>query len=182
MAGASYERCPNAADARGDYLEKLFMKVPAPVLVLLLASLAPTALAATVACPELSNAVQAGTCPSEEDLLFTFNGYCSDNARIYGKGAEVCTNYMNYRKLKNIVLWETPDGNFQAYVSCDLPGDSFKARPPAAIAVSKQGKMTRLACSYGEGVTFTYRTRAGCRIENMEACKTDPAACKAVCE
>jgi hypothetical protein len=161
-----------------------FMKVPALVFALLLTSAAPTALAtpAPVSCPELSNAVQAGTCPSEEDLLFTFNGYCSDNARIYGKGAEVCTNYANYRKLKNIVLWETPDGNFQAYVSCDLPGESFKARKPSAVAVSKQGKMTRLACSYGEGVTFTYRTRAECRVENAEACKTDPAACKASCE
>lgn len=158
------------------------MNTPALVLALLLSTAAPAALAATVDCPDLSNAVQAGSCPTEEDLLFTFNGYCSDNARIYGKGAEVCTSYASYRKLKNIVLWETPDGNFQAYVSCDQPGDSFKARKPSSIAVSKQGKMTRLACGYGEGVTFTYRTRAECRIESLEACKTDPAACKASCE
>lgn len=161
------------------------MKAPVSALVLamLLSTTATTSLAATsVACPELTPAVQAGTCPTEEELLFTFNGYCSDNARIYGKGAEVCTSYASYRKLKNIVLWEIPATDFQAYVSCDLPGENFKGRKASAIAVSKQGKMTRLACSYGEGVTFTYRTHAECRVENAEACKTDPAACKASCD
>jgi hypothetical protein len=162
---------------------KLPASIPAVALALLLNAAAPTALAATtVTCPDLAKAVQAGTCPTEEDLLFTFNGYCSDNARIYGKGAEVCTSYASYRKLKNIVLWESPDTDFQAYVSCDLPGENFKGRQPSAIAVAKQGKMTRLACSYGEGVTFTYRTRAECRVENAEACKTHPTACKASCE
>ncbi|MBK8525089.1 MAG: hypothetical protein IPL58_14130 [Betaproteobacteria bacterium] len=162
---------------------KVPASVPAFVLALLLSSAASAApAAAMVSCPDLAKVVQAGTCPTEEELLFTFNGYCSDNARIYGKGAEVCTNYASYRKLKNIVLWEKPGTDFQAYVSCDLPGESFKGRKPSAITVSKQGKMTRLACSYGEGVTFTYRTHRECRVENAEACKTHPAACKASCE
>jgi len=175
----------SAVDAQGDTMERLFMKAPvsALVLALLLSTATTTSLAATsVSCPELAKAVQAGSCPTEEELLFTFNGYCSDNARIYGKGAEVCTSYASYRKLKNIVLWEMPGTDFQAYISCDLPGERFKERKPSAIAVSKQGKMTRLACSYDEGVTFTYRTHAECRIENAEACKTDAAACKASCE
>jgi hypothetical protein len=166
-------------------MESLFMKIPASALVLaMLFGANPTSsvAATTLTCPELTRAVEAGTCPTEEELAFTFNGYCSDNARIYGKGAEVCTSYASYRQLKNIVLWEIPGTDFQAYVSCDLPGKDFKERKATAINVSKQGKMTRLACSYGEGVTFTLRSHAECRVANSDACKTDPAACKASCD
>jgi hypothetical protein len=158
------------------------MKLRLLALTLLLSSATPAVLAADVSCPELRTVIQAGACPTEEDLLFTFNGYCSADSRAYGKGAEVCTDYQLYRKLKNIVLWESRDGAFQAYISCDLPGESFKARSPSGIAVSKQGKMTNLSCNYGEGVAFTLRTREECRVENAEACKTDAAACKASCQ
>lgn len=158
------------------------MKARSFLVALLLGSMAPAAFAGSVGCPDLSKVAQAGSCPTEEDLLFTFNGYCSDNARIYGKGAEVCTDYRLYREKKNIVLWESADGDFQAYVSCDLPVPTLRTLKPSAIAISKQGKMTRLACSYPEGVTFTYRTRAECRIDNAERCKTDASACKALCE
>lgn len=150
---------------------------------LLLALTTPTVLAATsVSCPTLISAQKVGDCPTEEDLLYTFNGYCSDNARVYGKGAEVCTDYKLYRKLKNIVLWEVPNTGFEAYASCDIEAARLKTLKPVAISASKQGKMTRLACSYGEDVTFTFRTREECRIENADACKTDPSACKASCE
>jgi len=164
------------------YLESLFMKIRSFALTLLLSSAIPAALAADISCPDLRTVIQAGACPTEEDLRFTFNGYCSADSRAYGTGAEVCTDYQLYRKLKNIVLWESGDGAFQAYISCDLPGDSFKTRTPSGIAVSKQGKMSRLTCSYGEGVAFTLRTRDECRVENAEACKTDAAACKASCQ
>jgi hypothetical protein len=157
------------------------MKIRSFAFAALLASLTP-AFASTVGCPDLAAAKMTGSCPSEDELLFTFNGYCSDNARIYGKGAEVCTSYQKYRQLKNIVLWESGDGAFQAYVSCDLPADAVKAKKASAVAVSKDGKMTRLACGYGDGVTFTYRTHEQCRVDGAAACKADAAACQASCE
>ena len=158
------------------------MKIRMLAAAFLLATAPVAVLAANVSCPILTAAQQAGTCPTEEDLLFTFNGYCSDNARIYGKGAEVCTDYQLYRKMKNIVLWEVPKTGFEGYVSCDIPAGKLKTLKPVTISASKQGKMSRLACGYEEGVTFTYRTREECRIDSAEACKTDPAACKANCE
>lgn len=142
---------------------------------------AATAFAAPVSCPDPGSAVRAGTCPSEEELQFTFNGYCSDNARIYGKGAEVCASYQAYRALKNVVLWESGDGTFQAYVSCDLPEARLRALRPTGISANREKGIDRLSCSYGEGVVFTRRNHETCRIESAAACTRLPSACKAEC-
>ena len=95
------------------------MKFSLAAFVMLCGSVIPLARADAISCPDLSAAVQVAACPTEEDLRFTFNGYCSDNARIYSKDADVCTDFQLYRKLKNVALWESGDGEFQAYVSCD---------------------------------------------------------------
>lgn len=157
------------------------MMLRTAVLALALGTAAPASLAASVGCPDPSQAVRAGICPTEEELLFTFNGYCSDNARIYGKGAEVCTSYQAYRRMKNIVLWESRDGEFQAYVSCDLPEERLKAMQPKGISTSKDKGINRLTCTYDDGVVFTRRTHDACRIESAEACKHMPSACRADC-
>lgn len=157
------------------------MNHPLIALVLTLGAALP-ALAESLACPDPAAAVQVATCPSEEELKYTFIGYCSDNARMYGKDTDTCASYQNYRKLKNVALWESKDGAFQAYVSCDLPAGTLKNLKPASIAVTKQGKLTRLACSYPEGVTFTYRTKAQCKVQGDGNCAANPAACKASCD
>ncbi|MDK9724211.1 MAG: hypothetical protein OEL88_04925 [Sterolibacteriaceae bacterium MAG5] len=137
------------------------------------------AAAETLACPSLATAVQVGTCPTEEELRYTFTGYCSDNARMYGKGDDTCASYQNYRKLKNIVLWESADGEFHAYLSCDLPAAAVKEARATGVAVNKQGTMTRVLCSYGEGIAFAHRTRAACKVE---APSCADGACKVNCE
>jgi hypothetical protein len=153
-----------------------------PVL-LLLPVFATAAHAETVACPDLAQAALVGTCPSEEELQFTFNGYCSDNARIYNwQEEQVCTDYPLYRRLKNVVLWEAGKGDFQGYLSCDLTQQRIKAAKPARISVETKGKLTRVVCSYGEGITFAYRTKARCKVEGSGDCAADPAACKATCD
>ena len=157
------------------------MKHPLMALVLTLGATLP-ALADTLACPDPAAAVQVATCPSEAELKYTFTGYCADNARMYDRDKDTCASYENYRKMKNIALWESADGAFQAYVSCDLPAGALKKLKPAAIAVTKQGKLTRLACSYPDGVTFTYRTKAQCKVQGDGNCTADPAACKASCD
>ncbi len=138
------------------------------------------AAAKDVACPDLASAVQVASCPSEEELRYTFMGYCSDNARMYSKD-DNCASYETYRKLKNIALWESADGEFQAYVSCDLSPAITKAAQPQKISVGKAGKLTRLACDYGEGIVFTYRTRAQCTVSGDGACAPG-APCKARCD
>lgn len=68
---------------------------------------------------------------------------------------------------------ESANGAFQAYISCDLPAGALKNLKPAAIAVTKQGKLTRLACIYPEGILFTHRTKAQCKVQGDG--RADPA-------
>lgn len=139
-------------------------------------------MAATVSCPDLATATQVAACPAEEELRYTYTGYCSDNTRSYKGENDVCTDYQLYRKLKNVALWESADGAFNAYVSCDMAPASVKAAQPTSVKVSKQGKITLLVCGYRDGLSFTHRTRAECKLESAAACATNPAACKASCD
>jgi hypothetical protein len=139
------------------------------------------AFADTLACPDLSLAVQVATCPTENELQFTYTGYCGNDARLYARD-ENCADFQSYRRLKNIALWESADGAFQAYISCDLPAGALKNLKPVSIAVSKQGKLTRLACSYPEGILFTHRTKAHCTVQGDGNCAASPAACEANCD
>lgn len=140
------------------------------------------AVADTLACPDLSAAVQIATCPSEDELRYTFTGYCSDNARMYGKDTETCTSYENYRRLKNVALWESADGAFQAYLSCDLPAGALKQLKPTTIRSMKKGKLTQLICDYPQDITFTHRTKANCTVQGDGNCAANSAACKASCD
>lgn len=153
-----------------------------PLAVLCLLGTPLPAMAATVPCPDLARAVQVGACPAEEELKYTFNGYCGDDAKAYRGETDVCTDYRRYRALKNVALWESGDGVFNAYVSCDLPVEKLKAARVSAIRVGKQGNLTQLVCSYRDGINFTWRSRAECKLEAGADCAANPSACKANCE
>ena len=140
----------------------------------------PLASAAEISCPDLGKAVQVAPCPSEEELRYTFNGFCSDNSRLYAKDMDTCVSYQNYRQVKNIALWEAAGGEFQAYLSCDLAPAAIQAAKARGIAVSKVAKLTRVACDYGDGIVFVHRTHAACKVEGDGACAG--AACKADCK
>jgi hypothetical protein len=146
----------------------------------LLLAISIPASAETLSCPDLSAAMQVNACPSEEELQFTFKGYCGDNARMYDKGEQVCTDYALYRLLKNVSLWETKDGRFDGYVSCETGPVPLAQARAVKLAVSQQGSVTRVACSYDVGVTFTHRTKAKCTA--VAGCSSAPGSCKAECE
>ncbi|MCB1960119.1 MAG: hypothetical protein KDE68_06285 [Rhodocyclaceae bacterium] len=133
-------------------------------------------------CPDLSAVVQVGACPSEEELKYTFGGYCGDNKRMYETGDTACESYANYHKLKNVALWESADGRFDGYVSCDLPEASLRAAELKSMQLGSKRGLVRLACTYGEGVVFAHRTRATCEIESPAACAADASACVARCQ
>jgi hypothetical protein len=156
------------------------LKNPALSFLVLLTVAALPAMAATVTCPDLGKALQIASCPAEEELKHTYTGFCSDDAKAYKGETDVCKDYRLYRKLKNVALWESGDGAFSAYVSCDLSPDGVKAAKVSGIRVLRQGKINQLVCSYGEGLSFSYRTREECRIEAAD-CATAPATCKANC-
>jgi hypothetical protein len=141
----------------------------------------PVVHAGELTCPDLSKATQVATCPSEEELKYTFNGYCADNARLYEQDKETCASFENYRKLKNVALWESADGEFQAYVSCDLTGDTIRAAKARRVSVGKAGKLTRVSCDYGDDIVFAYRTRASCRTSNAGQC-IEGQACGVRCD
>lgn len=153
------------------------------LLLFLLAGLSlNAALAETIDCPDLGQAIQVGACPAEEELRYTYTGYCSDNARMYDSKDDVCARFENYRKLKNVALWESGDGAFSGYVSCDLPVARLKAARAASIVVARQGSISRLACAYTEGVLLSHRTTRTCAVTGDGRCAGDGPACRADCQ
>ena len=159
------------------------MRVFLVVVALLFVPTAST-VAAERACPDLTTAVQVGSCPTEKELKFTFTGYCSDNRRMYdqGKDTDICVSFENYRRAKNTALWESGDGAFDAYLSCDLPKDTIKAARATGISVKQQEKLTKVVCTYDGDIAFVHRTKARCQVEGDGNCRANPAACKARCE
>jgi hypothetical protein len=135
--------------------------------------------AGTVSCPDLSAAVQVAACPSEAELRYTFIGYCADNARMYDKDP-ACADEKAYRQKKNVALWESRDGAFQGYVSCELPPDAVRGAIAARIAVTRLGSLTRIACTYRDGIVFTQRTRAACKVAGDGSCAAGD--CTASCD
>lgn len=136
------------------------------------------AAAETVSCPDLASAVQVMPCPPEDELRYTYTAYCADNARMYGKAAEDCADFAAYRRIKNLALWEAGAGKFDGYVSCEPPAPDPKTAKLAQMTVARKGTMTHVVCNYGEGVRFTYRTKAPCKV--AEPCVG--SECKASCE
>lgn len=139
------------------------------------------AMAAPLACPDLATAVQVGNCPDEQELRYSFVAHCSDNARLYNPDA-LCEDFERYRRQKNVALWEAGDGSFQAYLSCDLPVAVIKAATASNIALTRQGRVTRVVCRYQEGIAFTYRAKGTCRVQGNGDCAGNLAACKATCD
>lgn len=143
--------------------------------------LATSAFAAELSCPDIASAVQVAQCPSEAELEYTFLGYCGDNARLYGRDGDTCQSLENYRKVKNIAMWESADGEFSGYLSCDTPVEAVRTAAPVRMTLEQKGSLTLLTCSYGENIRLVHRTKASCRIEGPAEC-TLPADCRAQCD
>ena len=57
-----------------------------------------SARAETIACPDPAKAMQVAACPSEEELKYTYTGFCSDDRRLYARDIDTCSSYENYSK------------------------------------------------------------------------------------
>ncbi|OAN53193.1 hypothetical protein A6A04_14670 [Paramagnetospirillum marisnigri] len=129
------------------------------------------ALAGEVACPDMATAVQVGDCPSEAELKWGFDGYCGDNARIYDKSnpdGDTCVSMDNYKKLKNVALWEA--GEFQGYLHCSRSAEQHKSAKLQSVGLApRQGRINRVVCSYDGGDDMTLRIRADCKMEGGKA-------------
>lgn len=151
-----------------------------PALLAGLISLSATA--AQYACPDLAASAQVNACPTEEELKHTYTAFCSDNAKVYAKETDACLRYSDYRQMKNVALWESKDGVFDGYVSCDVAPAKVKALKATGMKIERQGKLTKLVCSYPNGINFTYRTKGACTIADDKACAANTAACQATCD
>ncbi|MDR2839147.1 MAG: hypothetical protein LBV49_11385 [Azonexus sp.] len=138
-------------------------------------------LADELICPDLKTLAQVNACPTDEELQHTYHGYCSDDNNAYGKKTDTCPHFEDYRKMKNVARWESADGRFDGYLSCDLPDAAWRDGKPGGIALAMQGKITKVVCSYPNNITLTYRTRENCTVAEAKACADDPTACRATC-
>ena len=93
-----------------------------------------------------------------------------------------CLRYSDYRQMKNVALWESKDGVFDGYVSCDLAPAKVKALKAMDMKIATQGKLTKVVCSYPNGINLTYRTKGACAIADDKACAANAAACLASCD
>jgi hypothetical protein len=123
-----------------------------------------------VSCPDLSQAVQVGDCPSEEQLKYSYAGYCSDDARMYDKdNGNTCVTLEDFKKLKNHALWET--GDFQGYLHCGRTPEQTRALKLTEVKVAPAGKLTRVVCTYEDGAQMVLRTRRACtQVEGKITC------------
>jgi len=139
-------------------------------LAFVLSLVALPAVASEVTCPDLAAIAQVGTCASEPELKLGFTGYCSDNQRLYDKEDGTCLSFDHYKKVKDVSLWEA--GEFQGYLHCSQPAEAIKASRYKHMGAIRIGAMTRVVCTYDNGIDLTYRTKASCAVEG------DKAVCK----
>ena len=147
-------------------------------LALLLASFA--AHAQTLSCPSQEQMRQVNACPTEEQLRAHFHGFCGDNSTAYQGKTGPCTDYQEFRRLKNTALWESADGAFDGYLSCDSQATAIGKSNLTRMLATQKGSITSVMCLYGSDVVLTHRTRKTCTVP--PACASDTAQCQAVCE
>lgn len=150
--------------------------------VLLLAGLGLPAVAAQYACPDMAAARQVNACPTEEELKHTYSGFCSDDKKAYAGETDNCMRYKDYRAMKNTALWESADGAFDGYVSCDLSKAKVQALAATGMKIEKQGTISKVVCNYPNAIRFTLRTKLACKLEDDQACAASAAACRATCD
>lgn len=135
--------------------------------------------AETLSCPALDKAVQVAACPSDAELQYTFMGFCGDNARLYGRDVFTCATFENYKQVKNTALWESANGSFSGYLSCNLDTATLRASRALKMSVEKKNGLTRLICDYENDQRMVMRTKGTCTVE---AADCSSGECRASCE
>jgi hypothetical protein len=136
--------------------------------------------AQTLSCPQPGQLRQINACPTEEQLRANFHGFCGDDSKAYQGQTGPCSDYQVFRRLKNTALWESADGAFDGYLSCETASPASALPPLSGVRVEKKGPITALVCQYGPDTQLTHRTRKACTVP--AACASDPAQCQVVCQ
>ena len=142
-------------------------------------------------CPDISKSVKVGDCPSDDELKRMFRNTCgwrdTENKNPHSEG--VCKSYSLFKKAKNTALWESADGEFDGYLSCDKKENEIKASKLVKISINQKREWDRVICTYEGGSRLVVRTRKTCEITDAKLmgndigrmCEAGDKDCKAVC-
>jgi hypothetical protein len=144
----------------------------------------------TVQCPELSQARQILECPGEEEIERMFKATCGFERDPNAKEPELCDTRTEFKRRKNTALWESADGEFSGYITCDTPAAQIKKLSATGIAVSQKNGLYKVDCGYRDGIKLTLRTRSVCKVPGVKnsgvvmraKCGPDASTCKAECQ
>jgi len=91
-------------------------------------------------CPDISKSAKVGGCPSDDELKRMFSYTCgwqdTENDNPHAEG--VCKNYNLFKKAKNTALWESADGKYDGYLSCDTKESKIKASKLVKISTAQK--------------------------------------------
>ena len=142
-------------------------------------------------CPDISKAVNVGACPSGDDLRRMFQSTCgsrdTENENPHAKG--VCKHFSLFKKAKNTALWESADGKFEGYLSCDAKESEIRAGKLVKISTAQIREWDRVICTYEGGAELVLRTRETCEVPGAtllgrhmgRMCEAGDQECRAVC-
>lgn len=143
-------------------------------------------------CPDIAQAKQVGDCPSDEEMKRMFMSSCglSDTKGENPHAKGLCKNFVMFSKAKNTALWESGDGEYMGYITCDQPAAKIKAGKLIKVSLGQKGVMDRIICGYEGGAELVLRTRQTCEIPGAiiigrymgRYCSEGDKDCKAVCE
>lgn len=141
-------------------------------------------------CPEISKAKQVADCPPDEELKIMFLSTCGTNAKENTKAIGQCSSFDAFKQKKNTALWESEDGAFSGYVSCDLPASKIKQSKLASVGLSTHASIDKITCSYDGGAKLALRTREACAVKDGKVmgrlfgvdCREEGADCKVTCQ
>jgi hypothetical protein len=142
-------------------------------------------------CPDISKSAKVGGCSTDDELKRMFSNICgwqdTEKENPHAKG--ICKNYSLFKKVKNTALWESGDGRYDGYLSCDTKESKIKTSKLVKISISQKREWNRVICTYEGGSELVLRTREICEIPGAKLlgryigrmCETGDKDCKAVC-
>jgi hypothetical protein len=170
----------------------MFSRIRCAFICLILLFVTQPALAMSVyTCPDISKSAKVGGCSSDDELKRMFSVTCgwqdTKNENPHAKG--ICKNYSLFRKAKNNALWESSDGKYDGYLSCDTKENEIKASKLVKISIAQKFQLNRVICTYEGGSELVLRTRETCEIPGAKLlgryigrmCEAGGKDCKAVC-
>jgi len=143
-------------------------------------------------CPDIAQTRQVADCPSQAELEHLYYSSCGSRdtkeENLHAKG--ICKSFDMFKQKKNTALWESADGEYFGYVSCNTPAAEIKSGKLMSISLLRRGVMDKITCSYVGGARFTLRTRQNCELPGGKPkglqlslnCTADDSECKVICK